>query len=661
MSTASLPATRPRSSRRRPGSSRRRPASAGRETILHGASRPRPDSGSPNSGPGVFRSFALHSKYNGVDPLGHGPTQLDPSCSPFALGQASDVTSRSEFRAIDISKVNAKRHRWAKIDTFQTPFGHTGDMEDVARTVKFECGFRAESLVELKQQLLVGIRQDIKLACQELGCALRLDMEKMLCQIAAPPVQEGTGSDDCIAAMRGELDTLKKHLLSAMEDGTKKVQAELSEVTEAIHRKNFNAEFTSVLGAIDAKTVSVGLSEVKTTTDDANFDKQLSALFEMISTNTIKVDMSELQEALRQKNFDAQFLEVTEGIRQLQFGTQLDQILQAIESCKAHTDVTGFKEAMNSFDTQFASVKLDLLEVRAAIMQQNFDARFLDLTETIRGYDFDNQFLQVLQAIGGCKAPVDFTEIKEVIRQKNFDAQFQSILHAIEAKTGEVDLKVREGLSEVKEAIHVKNFDAQFSSVMSALENRTAHIDFSEVDKSLCRPNFDAQLRELTESVCRLDIDKQFLHVRQSIEDYKAHMDFTGLKEAIRQKNFDAQFQSLWRAMSKVLEKLESCQARTESAFGALETVSVRASASLDCEQLWQKLAEAASSNQQLYARFREESEATAETMRAYHIELMMEFQKLAKALGAGGVAGNTRTVQQRIETSLSFQLMDSA
>lgn len=68
----------------------------------HGSSHFAPDSHGVVSGPGNFRDFALHEKY--------------ASQAHYDL---------QNFRTVDFSKTNEERHNWQRIDTLQTPYGHS--------------------------------------------------------------------------------------------------------------------------------------------------------------------------------------------------------------------------------------------------------------------------------------------------------------------------------------------------------------------------------------------------------------------------------------------------------------------------------------------------------------------------------------------------------
>ncbi|CAE7206735.1 unnamed protein product [Symbiodinium sp. CCMP2592] len=175
----------------RPGSGPRgageRPASAhARVEIHHGCTCPAPDPGAVAGGPGMFRIFGTASKYNDLDPLQHGIQQglvkhvegvakdairasLAKS-SPYSMGCASTFRSQSQFRTVDVSKINRGRHNWQKLDTFQTPFGHLGDIEDVGRPTCGHCSYSFETLqctiAKMLQQTEINIVNAVEKCCR---------------------------------------------------------------------------------------------------------------------------------------------------------------------------------------------------------------------------------------------------------------------------------------------------------------------------------------------------------------------------------------------------------------------------------------------------------------------------------------------------------------
>jgi len=135
----------------------KRPVSASsiRPQRPHG-SKPVPAPSRFSAGCGEFRNFEQDSKYLVEDPLKYeGPQAQDN----FSLGFPSGTTPHGgNFRTLDISKINEKRYKWNRLDTFQTPMGHVGDIEDALAPHPIVnegsgCGFQPMLLQALEADL----------------------------------------------------------------------------------------------------------------------------------------------------------------------------------------------------------------------------------------------------------------------------------------------------------------------------------------------------------------------------------------------------------------------------------------------------------------------------------------------------------------------------
>ncbi|CAJ1461241.1 unnamed protein product, partial [Effrenium voratum] len=112
---------------RRPASARgrlvREPVQAA--PLVHGGTQPPPDAEGV-AGPGHFRHFvnSVSQKHQLKDPLRTGEEHRD--CEFYSMSQKQPGPGResSSMRTLDISKVNKERHKWQRIDTFQTPWGN---------------------------------------------------------------------------------------------------------------------------------------------------------------------------------------------------------------------------------------------------------------------------------------------------------------------------------------------------------------------------------------------------------------------------------------------------------------------------------------------------------------------------------------------------------
>eukprot|EP00972_Heterocapsa_arctica_P001205 174107-Heterocapsa_arctica.AAC.1 len=79
-----------------------------------------------------------------------GSTKMDTE--PFAMSPEA-----SDFRCVDYSKLNEKRHNWKRFDTFQTPTGHVDTNNKIDGILKEQDIYIIRSIV---QKEVLAVRND---------------------------------------------------------------------------------------------------------------------------------------------------------------------------------------------------------------------------------------------------------------------------------------------------------------------------------------------------------------------------------------------------------------------------------------------------------------------------------------------------------------------
>ncbi|CAJ1329371.1 unnamed protein product [Effrenium voratum] len=612
---------------------RRRPQSAGTtRELAHGASDPRPDAGATAAGPGIFRSFTPTSRYNEFDPLQHGspgvsangasePSSPSPT-SPYAMGSQATFHSLSEFRTIDISKVNESRHKWQRLDTFQTPFGHVGDIEDLTESPKRSksknhCFFRFEMLEQIQQELSASF-QEIRHTSASLFEEMRrlraevqifrgqkLDMEQVLQVIHQNQLQAEANFSEVLEAVRQkrcdvDLTELNfSELLQAIQKKNfdaefiavleaikaNKVDVSFSEVLEAIQQKKVNVDFTSVLEAIDAKKVEVNFSEVLQAIHQSNLQEE--------------ANFSEVLGAIQQTRFDVDFTSVFEAIDAKEVKVNLSEVLEAIHQKRCDADVTSILEAIDA-----KKLEVNFSEVLHAIQQKNFAADFSAVLEAIKSNKVEVNFSEVLEAIDAKQVQVNFSEVLQSIQQKNFAAEFSSVLEAV--KANKVDIKFS-----LLEAINTKRCDVDFTSVFEALEVIKADMNFAQV------------------------VDCKFAEMQQTIRDMKLDVDITSMTQSI--ENFQ---QSLRMDIKPALDAITSLDASVKATAEARVSLDAKLITIDDFDKMYEKLEDIDGNGEQLKrlmdggnTSLLAGNSSMLAKMQCYHEESMMELSKVANAM----------------------------
>lgn len=370
---------------RTPSTSRPRPQSA-RARIPHGTKHP--DAGSATAGPGVFRTFDQASRYSEFDPLNHGIGVDDATKSAYSMGHKGSTEDLSCFRTIDISRVNESRHRWSKLDTFQTPAGHTSniraepisDLED--GSLQPTCVFKVHMLSSLKSQLTQAIQAEMKGFYQSTESmfqeqkdtiqALRTELSDVLskCLSIAKKSEPSILQEmkhfrqemqQSIASLK-EKDDHSATILQAIREN--KTEVDLSGILHAIHHKKFDDDFSEVLQAIRETRRSLDFSEVLQAIRQKSFDVDFAEVHRAIQNKEVKIDLSGVLHAIHEKRFDEDFSYLLRAIHdnrvKVDISNDVSTLLHAIQNNKAEVNLQPVLDEMNTLPAKAAKAAIDV-------------------------------------------------------------------------------------------------------------------------------------------------------------------------------------------------------------------------------------------------------------------------------------------------------------
>eukprot|EP00931_Biecheleriopsis_adriatica_P074996 TRINITY_DN48960_c0_g1_i1.p1 TRINITY_DN48960_c0_g1~~TRINITY_DN48960_c0_g1_i1.p1 ORF type:complete len:837 (-),score=191.36 TRINITY_DN48960_c0_g1_i1:136-2625(-) len=241
------PRQRPSSARARLLRERSTQPSIGPEeasVLSHGCSDPPPESQCVQSGPGHFRHFASTSRHEIKDPLGQGEGRSQRDLPFYSMGRRSSSHNRENgappMRVVDFSKVNKDRHKWQRLDTFQTACGNGSVRCDTSqqrtRTSSREpgqCpapGQGAEALAGLGLEIedlrleLRSMVEEVKEACcsmtnhtiAELRQDVRAEAAALRQQLSETHTSFGVGDEErtaMLTALAKEVDSSREEVL----------------------------------------------------------------------------------------------------------------------------------------------------------------------------------------------------------------------------------------------------------------------------------------------------------------------------------------------------------------------------------------------------------------------------------------------------------------
>ncbi|CAL1132848.1 unnamed protein product [Cladocopium goreaui] len=161
----------------RPASARGRLTREPKEaSLVHGCSAPPPDAGI-GAGPGHFRHFvaSVSAKHQLKAPKIHYGKE------ERILRKQSRGREGGAIRTLDISRVNQERHKWQRIDTFQTPYGNGQASYDGSSQ---RMGTASRERMGSQTQVLAGLGLEMEQLRLDLKTTLAENKEELCVMIA---------------------------------------------------------------------------------------------------------------------------------------------------------------------------------------------------------------------------------------------------------------------------------------------------------------------------------------------------------------------------------------------------------------------------------------------------------------------------------------------
>ncbi|CAE7572798.1 unnamed protein product [Symbiodinium natans] len=479
--------------------------------------------------------FEPSAKYHEHDALNHG----------LRRSASESNYSMSNFRTIDISKVNEDRHQWQRLDTFHTPFGHCGDIEDPPKPGKPGCRFRHEMLEQFWLQMSKQMKQQFDLNTEILRgemqrfsaemsanfALLRADVAKRTCDVDFTQVLEAIHAQKQV-----KLDLDFSTITSAIQAN----KADLSEVLRAIREHKPDVDFTSVFAAIDAKKVDVDFAPVMAAIDAAKVHVDFSPVLAAIDAKKVDVDFSSVIAAVDAKKVDIDFSAVLDAIREHKPDIDFSPVIAAIDAKKIDVDLDLSSAVTASSDA--AKLDVDFSEVLQAIREHKPKVDFSPVIAAIdaKKVDVDVDLSSVIASIGARKLDVDFSEVLQAIREQKPAVDLSSVVAAVDAKKVDVDL------SEVLKAINEKKCDVDFTQVLQAIREQKldvspvlAAIDAKKLDVDLSQVKVDVDISAIMTAIEANKPDAHFSEVLQAIRDVTLDVDFSEILKEIRNIKVD--------------------------------------------------------------------------------------------------------------------------
>lgn len=166
----------------RPASARGRLTREPKEaSLVHGCSSPPPDAGI-GAGPGHFRHFvaSVSAKHQLKDPL-RQRGEDSQEAEFYSMSQKQPGRQGGAIRTLDISRVNQERHKWQRIDTFQTPYGNGQASYDGSSQ---RMGTASRERMGSQTQVLAGLGLEMEQLRLDLKTTLAENKEELCVMIA---------------------------------------------------------------------------------------------------------------------------------------------------------------------------------------------------------------------------------------------------------------------------------------------------------------------------------------------------------------------------------------------------------------------------------------------------------------------------------------------
>lgn len=166
----------------RPASARGRLTREPKEaSLVHGCSAPPPDAGI-GAGPGHFRHFvaSVSAKHQLKDPL-RQRGEDSQEAEFYSMSQKQPGREGGAIRTLDISRANQERHKWQRIDTFQTPYGNGQASYDGSSQ---RMGTASRERMGSQTQVLAGLGLEMEQLRLDLKTTLAENKEELCVMIA---------------------------------------------------------------------------------------------------------------------------------------------------------------------------------------------------------------------------------------------------------------------------------------------------------------------------------------------------------------------------------------------------------------------------------------------------------------------------------------------
>lgn len=166
----------------RPASARGRLTREPKEaSLVHGCSAPPPDAGI-GAGPGHFRHFvaSVSAKHQLKDPL-RQRGEDSQEAEFYSMSHKQPGREGGAIRTLDISRVNQERHKWQRIDTFQTPYGNGQASYDGSSQ---RMGTASRERMGSQTQVLAGLGLEMEQLRLDLKTTLAENKEELCVMIA---------------------------------------------------------------------------------------------------------------------------------------------------------------------------------------------------------------------------------------------------------------------------------------------------------------------------------------------------------------------------------------------------------------------------------------------------------------------------------------------
>lgn len=299
----------------RPASARGRLTREPKEaSLVHGCSAPPPDAGI-GAGPGHFRHFvaSVSAKHQLKDPL-RQRGEDSQEAEFYSMSQKQPGREGGAIRTLDISRVNQERHKWQRIDTFQTPYGNGQASYDGSSQ---RMGTASRERMGSQTQVLAGLGLEMEQLRLDLKTTLAENKEE-LCVMIADAVNQIIS--ELRSDVRTEVGGLRQQI-HLIEEGRRDWRANSEPVTiqQEIERRSSVSE--ELQGIQELRSLKESIETLMTDLRNSSASAPSSA----------RAQGEHLQEL--RANLDAQLQSLLEPMHQVR--DQVWSRLERLDQCQA--------------------------------------------------------------------------------------------------------------------------------------------------------------------------------------------------------------------------------------------------------------------------------------------------------------------------------------